>query len=106
MTAPEKDQPQHSDQSLTAEDIDNMHVIEEEEDEDSPEGMEGMEGLNFGDLGEAFANFDPMQTIGQFLVTQNGETIPEVLGGIRDAIQTLTKVLNKISKTLAAQAES
>ena len=43
-------------------------------------------------------DFDPMQALGQLLVTQEGETIPDVLVGIRQSIDTLTKVLHKMSK--------
>jgi hypothetical protein len=46
------------------------------------------------------SDFDPMQALGQLLVTPDGETIPDVLVGIRSALITLTKVLHKVSKTL------
>lgn len=47
--------------------------------------------------------FDPMQALGQLFVTQEGETIPDILAGIRQSLDTLTKVLHKISKNQETQ---
>ena len=61
---------------------------------------EGIEGFDGGCDAASFGDFDPMQALGQLLVTQEGETIPDVLTGIRQSIDTLTKVLHKMSKQL------
>lgn len=79
----------------TAEDLERI------DDSNADESM--LEGINLdmgGDDAESFGDFDPMQALGQLLVTQEGETIPEVLCGIRQALETLTKVLHKMSKQL------
>jgi hypothetical protein len=65
------------------------------------EGVDELEGFDMGcDAAEFDTDFDPMQALGQLLVTHDGETIPDVLTGIRQSLETLTKVLHKISKTL------
>ena len=72
-----------------------QHEIQEGELESVNENSDDdMQGFDFE------GDFDPMQAIGQLLVTQEGETIPDVLTGIRHALETLTKVLHKISKSL------
>lgn len=79
---------------------DELTPIEEvEEPTPTPsEDDDDVEGYDFGDLmGGAF---DPMVTFGQYVTTQNGETIPDLLQKINDTLNTLTKVLHKISKTL------
>lgn len=60
---------------------------------------EEVEGFDFDSslLGGAF---DPMMTLGQFVTTENGETIPDMLVKINETLGTLTKVLHKISKSL------
>lgn len=70
-----------------------VSVSEEEVDPSGIEGFDmGCDAASFGD------DFDPLQAIGQLLVTQEGETIPDVLVGIRRSLDTLTKVLHRISK--------
>jgi hypothetical protein len=74
-----------------------QHEIQEGEIESVNENEhsdDDMQGFDFE------GGFDPMQAIGQLLVTPEGETIPDVLTGIRHALETLTKVLHKISKSL------
>lgn len=73
--------------------------LEEEEEEGIPEsvneeGDEELQGFDFEN------DFDPMQALGQLLVTPEGETIPDVLVKIHHTLDTLTKVLHKISKSL------
>ena len=67
-------------------------VPDDEEEED-------VEGFDF-DNDLMTGAFDPMVTIGQFITTQQGETIPDVLEKINSTLNTLNKVLHKISKTL------
>lgn len=63
---------------------------------------EELEGFDLGgdDAADFDSDFDPMQALGQLLVTHDGDTIPDVLVGIRHSLETLTKVLHKISKNL------
>lgn len=66
---------------------------------DVSEGDE-IEGFDNGCDAASFGDFDPMQALGQLLVTHDGDTIPDVLVGIKQSLDTLTKVLHKMSKTL------
>lgn len=64
---------------------------------------EEIEGFDFEDGArdlESFGDFDPIQSLGQLLVTQDGDTIPDVLRDIKTSLDTLTKVLHKISKSI------
>ena len=71
------------------------HEVQEDDDVDAFD-----EGCDAGSFDE---DFDPMQALGQLLVTQEGETIPDVLVGIRHSIDTLTKVLHKMCKNQESQ---
>lgn len=74
--------------------VDDAEDIDEDIDEDGDDDDdEEFDAASFGD-------FDPMQALGQLLVTHDGETIPDTLVGIKQSIDTLTKVLHKIGKTL------
>ena len=74
-------------------------TVEKDKDDDDFEAGE-IEGFDGGCDAASFGEFDPMQALGQLLVTHEGETIPDVLVGIKNSIDTLTKVLHKIGKTL------
>ena len=81
----------------------NMQSKQQEiqEEVESVNDNEELEGFDMGcDAAEFDTDFDPMQALGQLLVTHDGETIPDVLTGIRHSLETLTKVLHKISKSL------
>jgi len=73
-------------------------IMDLEVDDDGIEGFDANE-----DELESFGEFDPMQALGQLMVTQEGETIPDVLSGIRKSLETLTKVLHKMSKQLESK---
>lgn len=74
--------------------VDDADDIDEDgDDDDDGDDEEGFDAESFGD-------FDPMQALGQLLVTHDGETIPDTLVGIKNSIDTLTKVLHKIGKNL------
>ena len=69
-------------------------------DEDSDGEIDGIEGFGGGCDAASYGDFDPIQALGQLLVTHDGETVPDVLVGIKQSLDTLTKVLHKIGKTL------
>ena len=74
---------------------------EPQEEMESVNENEEFQGFDLGcDAADFDSDFDPMQALGQLLVTHEGETIPDVLTGIRQSLDTLAKVLHKISKTL------
>jgi hypothetical protein len=80
----------------TIDEVDDADDIGEDgapDGDDDGDDDDGFDEASFGD-------FDPMQALGQLLVTQDGETIPDTLVGIKHSIDTLTKVLHKIGKTL------
>jgi len=89
---PGQQQPQE--EILPLEDIDDG---QDPTDDDLDDG--DVEGFDF-DTNLLGGAFDPMMTIAQFVTTQNGETIPDILEKINQTLSTLTKVLHKISKTL------
>lgn len=76
-----------------------LPVAEIEDTVEHEENGEEIDGFDEGcDAASFDLNFDPMQALGQLLVTQDGETIPDVLVGIRQSLDTLTKVLHKLAK--------
>lgn len=82
------------DEDISDDRFDGDDHFGEEDNDDAVEAFdEGCDAASFGD-------FDPMQALGQILVTHEGETIPDVLVGIRTSLDTLTKVIHKLSKTL------
>jgi len=95
-------QPLHDDEVEDDFDADEFHGDEFNGEDFNADDFNGedIEGFDGGCDAASFGDFDPMQALGQLLVTQEGETIPDVLTGIRQSLDTLTKVLHKISKQL------
>lgn len=91
----------HEEEPMETMEVDHA---DSESDFDVDGGVDGeigdIEGFDEGCDAASFGDFDPMQALGQLLVTQEGETIPDVLAGIRHSLDTLTKVLHKMSKQL------
>jgi hypothetical protein len=73
---------------LVADDGDEGDVDEGEEGEFDDEDEQGME------------MYDPMQALGEIFVTEDGETIAEILGDIRDILDKGVKVIYKISTNM------
>ena len=65
------------------------------------EGDEGEEDGDFDDEDEqGMEMYDPMQALGEIFVTEDGETIADILADIRDILEKGVKVMYKISTTM------
>lgn len=89
----EQQQPQ-AEPTMELEGIPEECTVDDEEgfDGEDEEGFEYPDPAAFG-LGE-------MAMLGQVLVTEEGETVADILSGIRDALEKGVKVLYKLSTTL------
>jgi len=72
----------------------------EDEDEDGEDGEDG----EYGD--EEMEMYDPTQVLGEIFVTEQGETVADIMADIRNAIEKGVKVLFKMSTTLETLAKS
>lgn len=78
--------------------VEEIQPIEDEGIEDEYGDDVMIEGFNFDNLHGS--EFNPMSSLGQFMTTENGESIADVLLKISCTLSTLTKILHKISKSL------
>lgn len=85
---------QHNEEIAPVPTIDELDIMQHDDDDGD------LEGFDLDDHGDEFAEFDPLSALGQMLVTADGETIPEVLVRIQKTLDTLTKVLHKIAKSM------
>lgn len=96
-------------EGLLDEDNDTLpDLIADEDDEgdidegDVDEGDEGdADEIEFDDDGEqGMEMYDPMQALGEIFVTEDGETIADILADIRDILEKGVKVMYKISTNM------
>jgi hypothetical protein len=91
-------------------DEDNMpslvDEVLEDQDDDGEEGEDGEDGEDgeYGD--EDMEMYDPTQVLGEIFVTEQGETVADIMADIRNAIEKGVKVLFKMSTTLETLAKS
>jgi hypothetical protein len=91
-------------------DEDNMpslvDEVLEDQDDDGEEGEEGEDGEDgeYGD--EEMEMYDPTQVLGEIFVTEQGETVADIMADIRNALEKGVKVLFKMSTTLETLAKS
>ena len=69
----------------------------EDEDEDGEDGEYGDEEMEM---------YDPTQVLGEIFVTEQGETVADIMADIRNALEKGVKVLFKMSTTLETLAKS
>ena len=69
-------------------------VLEDEDEDDGEYGDEEME------------MYDPTQVLGEIFVTEQGETVADIMADIRNAMEKGVKVLFKLSTTLESLAKS
>lgn len=86
------------------EDISSSNVV------DGPENEEYVEEYSeTDDDGESYGSddeiFDPLGGLGQLLITEEGETLVDVLAGIRDVLGETYKCIHVIAKTMKAKKE-
>jgi len=67
------------------------HEEDEEEDLDETEEMDEMDEMDFG---------DPMEALGAFLATEDGETVATALVGLKDATEKIALNLEMQNKIL------
>jgi len=82
--------------------MNHEHTPTPQEIDDIIDGDEVSDDVEIGDedFDNSFGEYDPMQALGQLFVNSEGETMVDVLSGIRDTLDKGTKILYKIHTTL------
>lgn len=85
---------------------DDMPALVDETSDEVLEGDDGEDGEDgeYGD--EEMEMYDPTQVLGEIFVTEQGETVADIMADIRNAMEKGVKVLFKLSTALESLAKS